>query len=81
MKWTNTGNIPTKRGREKAWGREKPEERMAEDFPNGTQDVNAKEALWTPGMLNSETHTETHYQQTFERQTLESSKKEVNCQY
>lgn len=34
MKWPNIGNIPTKRGREKAWHREKPE-RMAEDFPNG----------------------------------------------
>ena len=81
MKWSSMGNIHSRRGREKAWSREKPEEMVAEDFPNGRQGTDVREALWTPGMVNSETHTETHYKQTFERQTLESCKKEVDCQY
>lgn len=68
MKWSSMGDIHSRRG-ERKHGAEKPEEMVAEDFPNGRQGTDVREALWTPGMVNSETHTETHYKQTFERQT------------
>ena len=62
---------------------ERKEAIVTKNSPNLMKDmnINIQEAQQTPGKMNSETHTETHYNQTFknkERENLKSSKREAN---
>lgn len=66
QQYKNNGNS---RRREQKGAENIFEEIMAEDFPNFMKNVNLnfQEANWPPSRINSETHTETHQNQTIKR--------------